>query len=149
MSHSNSSLLYHIVFSTKHREHWLTEDVRPGIFAYMAGIINNLDGHAILINGVSDHVHILCRLRPAVAVANTVKETKSRSSAWFHEKYRRSAFAWQEGDGAFSVSNSQQGKVLRYIETQEEHHKLQPFDHEYIALLEKHEVEYDPRFVFD
>lgn len=149
MSHTHTMLLYHIVFSTKHREPWLEPNVRESLFPYMSGILKNHNGHALLVNGMPDHVHILAQLRSTPSLADVVQATKAGSSAWFKETFRRSAFSWQEGYGAFSVSVSQCERVRKYIERQEEHHRAQKFEDEYIGLLKRHHIEYDLRFVFD
>ena len=115
----------------------------------MAGIVSRLGGHAILINGVGDHVHMLLRLRPRPDVAYVVKAIKGSSSKWFHDRTRRQAFAWQEGYGAFTLSASQESHVRDYIAYQEEHHRRVSFAEEYEALLKKNGVEYDPRFFLD
>ncbi|MFH0794411.1 MAG: IS200/IS605 family transposase [bacterium] len=149
MAHTFSRLLYHIIFSTKKREPWLVGDLRPRLFAYMTGIVENHEGRVILINGIKDHLHILCELRAAHSPAEMVLTAKSNSSRWVHETFRRSAFAWQEGYAAFSVCPSQLNKVREYIAKQEQHHKRRTFKEEYIEFLRKHEIEYDERFVFD
>ena len=149
MAHTHSVLFYHIVFSTKHREQWLDPASRELLFPYMAGIVSNFGGTPILINGVSDHVHMLLRLRTTPDVAEVVKSIKGSSSKWFHDQTRRQAFAWQEGYGAFTVSFSQKNRVCQYIADQEQRHRRVPFAEEYEALLKKHHVEYDARFFLD
>src|SRR5688572_22142758 len=121
MSHTHSGLLYHVVFSTKHREEWLTPDLRPRVFSYLAGILQEMEAVPVLINGVSDHVHILTGLRPRHCVADVLRDLKSSSSGWFQETFRRSAFAWQERYGTFTVSPNRKKSAIAYIENQEAH----------------------------
>jgi len=149
MAHTHLCLLYHVIFATKDREPWLTVELRQPIFGYMAGILKNLNGQAILINGAADHAHVLCRLRATSAVADVVQRVKSNSSGWVHKTFRRAAFAWQEGYAAFSVSASQKNRVHQYIAQQDKHHRLRSFKEEYLELLKRHGVEYDDRFVWD
>jgi putative transposase len=150
MAHTFTDFLTHIVFSTKHREPLLTPEFKPRLFAYMGGIIRELDGTAILINGPADHVHILAVLPATSAPADVLRELKSRSSGWVHETFpAQSQFAWQTGYAAFSVSQSLREKVLAYISKQEEHHRRLTFEQELVLLLNKHGIAYDPRFVFD
>jgi len=124
-------------------------EVRGPLFAYMAGILKNLEVTPYLINGMPDHVHILARLRPKLAVSDVLRDVKSDSSEWFHKTYRRTAFAWQEGYGAFTVSPTEKQRVFRYIENQQEHHRHVGFQEEYVKMLQLAEIEYDPKFVFD
>lgn len=96
-----------------------------------------------------DHVHILLRLKPAVAIADLVQHVKGGSSKWVHDEGLCPDFAWQSGYAAFSVSESKEGTVRSYIGRQETHHRRKTFKEELIALLDKHNVEYDPVYVFD
>jgi putative transposase len=150
MAHSFAKLLYHVIFSTKNREPWLDAAWKPKLFAYMAGILNEMKGKALLINGPSDHVHILVSLPASVAVADAVRVMKTNSSKWVHQTWaERSGFAWQIGYGAFSVSRSNRDAVWRYIADQEEHHQQKTFQEEFIAFLNKHEIEYDERYIWE
>ena len=128
----------------------LTPDLRVRVFPYMGGIIRELSGVALLINGVSDHVHILASLPATAAPADFVGKLKANSSKWVHENFpEHRAFAWQLGYSAFSVSVSQKQGVLDYIAGQEEHHRKVSFQEELISFLKKHEIEYEGRYVFE
>ena len=149
MSHTFVRLTVHAVFSTKDRRPLLKEPHRERIWAYMASIINNEFGFAREVGGTADHVHILFDIHQSGAVADCMREVKSKSSGWIHEEFPDiPGFAWQEGYGAFSVSASLVGKVKGYIRGQEAHHRRRSFKDEFIALLDKHGVEYDPRYVW-
>jgi putative transposase len=149
MSHTHSCLLYHLVFNTKRREPWLEPNIRTQVFSYLAGILQEMDGAPILINGVSDHVHILTGLRSRHCLADVLRDLKSSSSRWFQETFKRTAFAWQEGYGAFTVSPNQKDSAIAYIRNQEEHHRETSFQAEYLRMLKLAEIEYDPKFVFN
>lgn len=123
MAHTYTVLLYHVIFSTKEREPILTGEARGLLFPYLAGIIENLGGKALIVNGVSDHVHVLCRLKSKPDVAEVVQAMKGGSSSWFNKESGLQPLHWQEGYGAFTVSYSQRDRVFRYIENQEEHHR--------------------------
>jgi putative transposase len=97
------------------------------------------------IGGMEDHVHILFRLPPTLTLAKSVSLLKANSAKWMNERGAR--FAWQQGYGAFSVSSSNVAVVIRYIDTQEEHHRKKTFEEEFVALLRKHGVQFDPRYV--
>lgn len=149
MSHTHTMLLYHIVYSTKHREPWLTHDVRDRLYPYMAATAHEFKARNLLINGTDDHVHMLVSLPPNKDVSKFVQHVKANTSGWYHRTYRRPAFAWQKGFGAFTVSASQMGIVETYIRRQEAHHRKQPFQKEYLVLLDRHRIEYDLETVFD
>ena len=150
MPRTYTQLLSHIVFSTKERRPTLTPELRARLFPYMGGIIRQLDGVALLINGVADHVHLLVSMPATTAPSEFVGKLKTNSSKWVHENFPEArAFAWQLGYSAFSVSVSQQKGVLDYIADQEEHHRKVSFQEELISFLKKHGVEYDERYVFE
>ena len=150
MAHSFTDLLAHIVFSTRHRQPLLVPELKPRLFAYMGGIIRALDGTAVLINGPADHAHILGAFSARTALADYMRELKSRSSGWVHDTFPgHQDFAWQTGYAAFSVSESLRRRVLAYIANQEQHHQRLSFQDELLGLLKKHGVAYDARFVFD
>ena len=149
MAHTHTCLLFHIVFSTKHRRPMLSKEIRAELFPYIGGVITRQDHTPMIANGIEDHVHILCRLRAAEAVANLVRDIKSNSSAWIHERFGMPDFAWQEGYGAFTVSPQNRTQVSRYIENQEHHHHTRTYQEEYLSILEAAEIEYDPRFLWD
>jgi REP element-mobilizing transposase RayT len=108
MAGTFSNLKFHLVFSTKHREPWLTDDIRPRVFDYMGGIVRGEKGVLLEIGGVSDHVHILFGWRTDEAISTLVRNLKANSSKWIHESFPNlRQFAWQEGYSIFAVSQSQ------------------------------------------
>jgi len=106
-----------------------------------------MDATALIINGVSDQVHILVRIRPAHSIAEIARVVKTNSSKWLHAKGHK--FAWQSGYGVFSVSESNIPAVTRYIATQDEHHKKHSFQEEFVAFLKKNNVAYDERYIWN
>jgi len=150
MSHTYTQLLTHIVFSTKDRFPSIDAELQSRIFPYMGGIIRELKGKPILVNGVADHVHILAGLPARIAVSDVLRTVKANSSRWVHEQFpARSKFAWQTGYGAFSVSHNDLEKVRRYIENQKEHHRHVTFQEEVLTFLKEYEIEYDERYLWD
>ena len=150
MAHTFTNLLTHVIFSTKDRAPYLEPDVKNRLFAYMGGIVRELDARALLINGPADHVHILASLPGKLAPAELIGKVKANSSGWIHKEFpRRRAFAWQVGYAAFSVSRSQRQTVLDYIANQEEHHRHETFQEEFRRLLRKYGIEWDERYVWD
>jgi REP element-mobilizing transposase RayT len=122
------------------------DEVRERLFAYIFGTAKNLRIELLAIGGTANHLHILIALSPKRSLSDTIRDLKANSSRWMSEK--GSAFAWQEGFGAFSVSPSQTEAVKRYIRSQAEHHKKRNFEQEFLLLLKKSGVDYDPRYVF-
>ena len=146
MSHTYAQNVIHVVFSTKDRRKLMSGEFRPRMWAYAVGVCKKLDIRVHAIGGMEDHVHFLLQIPPSLAVAKAVLAIKSNSSRWANEEGVK--FAWQQGYGAFSVSSSSVPLVVRYIQNQEAHHKKMNFDEEFLALLKKHGVEFDPKFVF-
>ena len=150
MGHTFTNILIHATFSTKGRTPWIDESLRQKLHAYMNGTMRGLNGPALALNGIADHIHILFRLPPTADLSGYMRDLKSNASRWVHENYPdRADFAWQEGYAAFSVSESQVPAVRAYIDNQEAHHRKTTFKEELIALLEKHGLSYDERFLFD
>ena len=150
MPQSFSCILIHTVFSTKHRDPCITENVAPDLYKYMATILKNLDCHAQLIGGTEDHVHILHSLSRTTAPATVIEELKSDSSKWIKKQGSSfTRFYWQTGYGSFSIGQSNVAALKRYISNQKEHHKIQSFQDEYLELLRKYNVKYDERYMWD
>jgi REP element-mobilizing transposase RayT len=127
----------------------ITNDYKEELYRYITGIVRNEGQKLLQINGMSDHVHILIGLRPAMVVAELVREIKSDSSDWINrKKLSRGRFSWQEGYGAFSYGHSQLDTIIRYIQNQEKHHKRRSFKEEYLTLLKKFEIEFKEEYVF-
>jgi REP element-mobilizing transposase RayT len=150
MPQSFACLHYHIVFSTKGREPSLSADLRPRLFEYFGGILRAHDGCLVAAGGVEDHVHLLAGLSREMAVADALRLLKTNSSKWIHDTIAGAeSFAWQAGYGAFTVSLSQMGVVRAYLARQEEHHRTQTFQDEFRALLRRHGIEFDERYLWD
>lgn len=116
------------------------------LWAYVAAICKNHGMLAFAVGGMTDHIHVLFRLPPTITLVRAVTLIKSNSSKWIRKKDRK--FAWQEGHGAFSVSSSGIDKVIQYIDEQEQRHRKFTFEQEYIALLKKHGIPFDPKNIF-
>ncbi len=145
-----SQLLLHVVFSTKHRERWITADVAEQLYPYIGGIVRSEKGSLYDIGGIEDHVHLYLRWRPDGSISDLMRAVKAGSSKWIHETFPKlGAFAWQEGYAVFSVSKSQEEAVKKYLANQREHHAREDFPSELLKLLRAHEVEFDERYVFD
>ena len=145
-----AQIIFHVVFSTKHRHPFITPEIQPRLYAYIGGIVRAEKGTLYAIGGMPDHLHMLLRWRSDHALANLMRTVKARSSLWVHQTYPDSAaFAWQEGYAVFSVSKSIEPAVKEYVEHQDQHHRKHDFKDELLALLDVHGVEFDARYVFD
>ena len=150
MPQSLSNILIHLIWSTQDRHPWLNLSIRDKTHAFLAGAVRQMDCEAYRVGGVADHVHLAVRLSRTLSVADLVKEVKTASSKWLKEQDPAfTAFHWQQGYGAFSVGMSQKETLLRYIDTQEEHHRTRTFQDEYRDFLEKYGIKYDELYVWD
>ncbi len=148
MASTFTNLLYHVIFSTKNRERTIKFDIQDELYRYIGGILKNEGGILLAAGGIADHVHILVKLKPVHALSDMVRLVKGNSSKWLNEKKRLSSrFAWQEGYGAFSVSESQLPTALRYIKEQHKHHEKLSFKDELSIILARHRIEYDERHI--
>jgi REP-associated tyrosine transposase len=150
MAHTYTCVLIHAVFSTRQRQPYLTPEIRAELYPYLAGSIQRMKGQPLIVNGPADHVHVLFFLPAAMALSDVMEKLKANSSKWIHQRWpRQRVFGWQTGYAAFSVSRSNASSVRNYIVRQEEHHHRMTYQEEVLALLNRHGIEYDPRFVFD
>ncbi|HKF23377.1 MAG TPA: IS200/IS605 family transposase [Candidatus Angelobacter sp.] len=143
MSHSYLHNPVHVVFSTKERRKLISNESRSHLWAYLAGVCKKQKIFVHEIGGMEDHLHVLIQIPLTLAYSDAMQEIKSSSSRWMGRN-----FSWQRGFGIFGVSASNVDAVMRYIRTQEVHHRKMTFEQEFIALLKKHGVHYDPRYVF-
>jgi putative transposase len=147
---SFTQLNYHIVFSTKHRRPAIDVDLQSRLYEYLGGTIRSRKGQSIEIGGTRDHVHILTKLSPTLAIADVIRDLKSNSSKWISElPDTRCPFEWQKGYSAFTVSYSQIDAVQRYIRGQEEHHRTKSFQEEYEEFLKRHNIEFRLEYLFE
>jgi len=151
MPQSLSQIYIHLVFSTKDRQRFISDSIAPDLYAYMAQVFyDECRSPAKLIGGVDDHAHALFNLARTWCVADVVQAVKTSTSKWMKtQDPLLRHFSWQTGYGAFSVSRSNVGVVEEYIRNQREHHRRQSFKDEFRGLLDRHDVEYDERFVWD
>jgi putative transposase len=150
MSQSLSSILVHIIFSTKNRQQMIHHEIMQDLHAYMAGISRASDSEVHEIGGVEDHVHLLVSLPRTLALSKLVEEIKKGSSKWVKMKGSQYGnFAWQNGYGAFSIGESGYEQLRKYIQSQKDHHKKISFQDEYREFLKKYRIKYDEKHVWD
>ncbi|RPH34499.1 MAG: IS200/IS605 family transposase [Bacteroidales bacterium] len=150
MAGTYSQIYIQVVFAVNGRQNILQKPWREEVFKYMAGIIKGKNQKSIIVNGVSNHVHLFIGLKPSMALSDLVRDLKNNSSNFINsQKFVRGKFSWQEGFGSFSYSQSQIENVYQYILKQEEHHRKRTFKEEYIEFLKQFEIEYDEKYLFD
>jgi putative transposase len=150
MANTYSQIYLHVVFSVKGRQNLIHKDWKDELYKYICGITNNKEQKVYAIGGVADHIHILVSIKPNIALSDLVRDIKANSSKWINERELiKGKFKWQEGFGAFSYAQSQLDNVIAYINNQEQHHRKKLFKDEYIDLLQKFNVSYDDRYLFE
>jgi putative transposase len=148
MPSTHLRLLYHIIFSTKGRCHLISECWEGSLYSFLGGILRRLGGVAEIIGGADDHVHILASLKATHCLATIMREIKASSSVWIHNEIGKHLFKWQEGYGAFTISNSEVGAIRQYIQEQKEHHCKKTFQEEYLDFLRQSGVEFDEKYLW-
>ncbi len=149
MAGSYISAYVHYVFSTKNHRKQIVPDLEPRLWAYIGGIARQHKMKALAINGTYDHAHLMISLPSTISIAKAIQLIKGNSSKWVHDSFPKyKNFEWQDGYGAFTVSRSQINKVISYIKNQKEHHQKTTFQEEFLALLKKHNIEYNEQYIW-
>ncbi len=147
---THHGILLHVIFSTKYRRRYLHDAWREEVFAYIGGTVKDHKAALLKAGGIEDHVHLLLRIHPEFAISKTIQLLKTNASKWINEERKLPGrFQWQRGYGAFSVSQSMAEVVKAFISNQRAHHAQQTFEREYIGFLDKHKIQYDPKYVFE
>jgi REP element-mobilizing transposase RayT len=150
MANTYHQVYIQAVFAVKYREAVISKEWKSILMGVIGNLINETGCNTIIINGVEDHVHCFLGLKPVVSISELMKTVKAKSSKYINDhQLTKSRFEWQEGYGVFSYSHSQVDTVYKYIANQEEHHNKQTFKEEYLAFLEKFEVPFDERYIFE
>jgi len=124
MAHSFRSYYFHLVWSTKGRKDWITEDIQSRLYAYIGGIIKNHQQNLLCIGGTANHVHLLIVCNTIDKFSYLIRDIKAKSSLFIHQNFvQHQQFAWQDGYASFSISYSSLKAVKKYIENQEQHHQ--------------------------
>jgi putative transposase len=150
MANTYTQCYFHLVFAVKNRNALIRKEWKEEMEMYITGIVRNHRHKMLAIGSVSDHIHNLIGYNVNQLIPDLVEEIKTSTNAWIKNKrLSRFKFEWQKGYGAFTYSRSQIDNSVKYILTQEEHHKKQPFKEEYLELLEKNEVEFSHEYLFE
>jgi putative transposase len=150
MANTYSQIYIQIVFAVKGRQNLISKEKREELHKFITGIVTNREQKLLAIFAMPDHVHILVGMKPSISISDLVRDIKAGSSKFINDsKWINGKFNWQEGFGAFSYSKSSLDNVVKYILNQEDHHKKKTFKNEYLDFLEKFEIEYDEKYVFE
>ena len=150
LANTYSQIYVHIVFAVKGRQNLISAEIREELHKYITGIVTNRDQKLLSVFCMPDHTHILIGLKPSISISDLVRDIKAGSSKFINDKKLiKGKFSWQEGFGVFSYSRSQIDTVIKYIQTQEKHHRKKTFKEEYLEFLEKFKVEYDEKYLFE
>ena len=150
MAGTYTQIYIHVVIAVKGRQNLICHPWDTHLHRYIAGIIKGKGMKPIIVNGMPDHLHIFIGMLPSMAISDLVRDIKNNASNFVNDnKFVRGKFSWQEGFGAFQYSKSQVETVYEYIKNQEDHHKIKTFKEEYMDLLNKFEIEYKEKHLFD
>ncbi len=150
MANTYTRIYIHIVFTVKGRQNLIEKKWKDDLYKYICGIVNGKEQKVYAIGGIADHIHILISIKPDIAISDLVRDIKANSSKWINEKRMvKGKFQWQEGFGAFSSTQSQLDTIIAYINNQENHHQKKTFKDEYFDLLQKFNIEYDEKYLFE
>ncbi|WP_140485447.1 IS200/IS605 family transposase [Flavobacterium sp. GSA192] len=150
MANTYHQVYIQVVFAVKYREAIIADEWKSTLFGVIGNLINEAGCKTIIVNGVEDHVHCFLGLKPTVSISELMKTVKAKSSKYINDhNLTKSRFEWQEGYGAFSYGHSQINIVYKYIANQEEHHKKQTFKDEYLEFLDKFQLSFDERYIFE
>ena len=150
MANTYTALYYHLIFSTKLRQRWISQNLEERVWSYLGGIARENRMTALRVGGIEGHLHILLCAPPTIAPSKAAQLIKGGSSKWIHETFPSACgFAWQDGYGAFSVSKSNVPEMIEYIADQRNHHQTRTFQEEFLAFLHRHGIEYDERYLWN
>jgi putative transposase len=150
MADTFTQIYIQVVFAVRNRSNLIQNNWENELYKYIAGIIKGKGQKSIIVNGMPDHVHLFIGLKPTIAISDLVRDVKNNSSHFINtQNYVKNKFEWQEGYGAFSYSHSSIQNVYEYILNQKEHHKIKSFREEYLDFLQKYEIVYNEKYLFE
>lgn len=150
MPNTYTQLYFHVVFAVKARQNLIAANWKEELYKYITGIVTNKNQKLLAVNGMPDHIHLLIGMKPDATLSDLIRDVKANASRFINEKkWVAGKFEWQTGFGAFTLGHSQLDVVINYIKRQEEHHKTKSFREEYIALLERYEIDFKTDYIFE
>jgi putative transposase len=150
MANTYTQIYIHLIFAVQNRDALILPEWEDQLYKYITGIVQNKGQKMLAINGAQNHIHLFIGMKPDCVVSDLVREIKKSSNTFIKEKkFTLFPFRWQAGFGAFSYADSQLDSVIKYIMKQKEHHRKRTFKDEYLDILNKFQVDYDPKYLFD
>ena len=150
MPNTYSQLYVQIVFAVKYRQNLISKNNREELYKYITGIVQNKGQKMLAIFCMPDHIHIFVNIKPSISISDLVRDIKANSTKFINDNNLvKGKFSWQEGFGSFSYSKSHIVNVANYILNQEEHHRVKTFKEEYLDFLQKFEVDYNEKYLFE
>jgi REP element-mobilizing transposase RayT len=150
MANTFTQLYIQVVFAVQGRQNLISKQHKEELHKYITGIVQKRNHKMLAVNCMPDHTHIFIGIKPVQSISDLVRDIKTNSSTFITDKkIVKSKFNWQEGYGAFSYSHSHIDSVVKYVLNQEEHHRKKTFKEEYLEFLQKFDIEYDPKYLFE
>jgi putative transposase len=150
MANTFSQIYLQFVFAVKHRQSLIAKEYKEELHKYFTGLVQNRKAKMLAVHCMPDHIHLFVGFKPVVLISDFVKEIKVESNEFINnKKWIKGKFGWQEGYGVFSYSHSHIDAVVKYVLNQEKHHQKKTFKQEYHQLLEKFEIPFEEKYLFD
>ena len=150
MPNTYSQIYLQFVFAVQHRQSLIPKEHKEELHKYITGIVQNRKAKMIAVHCMPDHAHLFVGFKPVMSISEFVQEVKVASNEFVNEKsWMKQKFNWQEGYGVFSYGHSQIDSVAKYVLNQEAHHQKKTFREEYLEFLDKFEIPFDQKYLFD
>lgn len=150
MANTFSQIYLQFVFAVQNRQSLISKENKEELHKYITGLVQNRKAKMLAINAMPDHTHMFVGFKPTILISDFVKEIKVESNEFVNSKnWVKGKFSWQDGYGVFSYSHSHIDAVVKYVLNQEFHHQKKTFKQEYLSLLQKFEIPFEDRFLFD
>ena len=145
-----SQIYIHVIFAVQGRENLIDPSYKDELEKYMTEILTRKEQKLYAISCMPDHVHFFVSMQPNIGLSDLVRDVKNNVSRFINQKdWMKEKFRWQKGFGAFSYGHSQIDRVVKYIQNQETHHSNRKFKQEYLEMLDKFQVSYDNKYLFE
>jgi REP element-mobilizing transposase RayT len=150
MANTFSQIYLQFVFAVKHRQSLIPKEHKEELHKYFTGLVRNRNAKMLAVHCMPDHTHLFVGFRPTILISDFVKEIKVESNEFINgKKWLRGKFSWQEGYGVFSYSHSHIDRVVKYVLNQEKRHQRKTFRQEYQEFLEKFEITFEEKYLFE
>ena len=150
MANTFSQIYLQFVFAVQNRQSLIAKENKEELHKYITALVQNRKAKMLAVNCMPDHTHLFVGFKPSILISDFVKEIKVESNEFINSKdWLKGKFQWQEGYGVFSYSHSHIDRVFKYVINQEIHHQRKTFKQEYLGLLQKFEIPFEEKYLFD